>query len=153
MKVPVCLLQLLLLHHCLQHHPVHHHHNQLDLQPKARWHSLCTNLRPQLDRTHLMRNWLKWLHVNSNYVQLWMTERSFPHALDPMYAIPSRKTLSHQMIPSLYDRERAPLQERNQQFAWLLTAGHDPESLKPCKLFATLLKFQNSVLASGFHCK
>jgi len=38
--------------------------------------------------------------------------RRFVHALNPMYAIPCRKTLSQKTIPGLYDRERASLQER-----------------------------------------
>ncbi|XP_056269527.1 zinc finger BED domain-containing protein 4-like [Pseudoliparis swirei] len=38
--------------------------------------------------------------------------RRFIHALNPMYAIPSRKTVSQGIIPGLYDRERATLQER-----------------------------------------
>lgn len=33
--------------------------------------------------------------------------RKFIHALNPMYAIPSRKTLSQKIIPSLYDRDHA----------------------------------------------
>lgn len=38
--------------------------------------------------------------------------RRFIHALNPAYAIPSRKTLSQKIISGLYDRERASLQER-----------------------------------------
>ncbi|XP_051778436.1 E3 SUMO-protein ligase ZBED1-like [Erpetoichthys calabaricus] len=38
--------------------------------------------------------------------------RTFTHALNPFYVIPSRKTLSHKIIPNLYDRKRASLQER-----------------------------------------
>ncbi|XP_051935570.1 E3 SUMO-protein ligase ZBED1-like [Hippocampus zosterae] len=41
--------------------------------------------------------------------------RRYTHALNPMYAIPSRKTLSQRIIPGLYDRERAALQERVQK--------------------------------------
>ena len=38
--------------------------------------------------------------------------RKFIHVLKPMSAILSRKTLSQKIIPGLYDRERASLQER-----------------------------------------
>ena len=38
--------------------------------------------------------------------------RSFIQALNPTYVPPSRKTLFQQIIPRLYDRERASLQER-----------------------------------------
>ncbi|XP_023201057.1 zinc finger BED domain-containing protein 1-like [Xiphophorus maculatus] len=38
--------------------------------------------------------------------------RSYCHALNPMYALPSRKTLSQKIIPGLYDAARASLQER-----------------------------------------
>ncbi|KAL6463245.1 hypothetical protein MHYP_G00276360 [Metynnis hypsauchen] len=38
--------------------------------------------------------------------------RSYSHALNPMYAVPSRKTLSQKIIPGLYDAARASLQER-----------------------------------------
>lgn len=41
--------------------------------------------------------------------------RSYSHALNPMYVLPSRKTLSQTTIPRLYDRERASLQERVQK--------------------------------------
>lgn len=33
--------------------------------------------------------------------------RSYTYALNPMYTLPSRKTLSQKIIPGLYDRERA----------------------------------------------
>lgn len=38
--------------------------------------------------------------------------RSYSHALNPMYALPSRKTLSQKIIPGLYDTARASLEER-----------------------------------------
>ncbi|XP_037389052.1 E3 SUMO-protein ligase ZBED1-like [Pygocentrus nattereri] len=38
--------------------------------------------------------------------------RSYSHALNPMYVVPSRKTLSQKIIPGLYDAARASLQER-----------------------------------------
>lgn len=38
--------------------------------------------------------------------------RSYTQDLNPMYVLPSRKTLSQKTIPRLYDRERASLQER-----------------------------------------
>lgn len=41
--------------------------------------------------------------------------RSYSHALNPMYVLPRRKTLSQTTIPRLYDRERASLQERVQK--------------------------------------
>ncbi|XP_051241559.1 E3 SUMO-protein ligase ZBED1-like [Dicentrarchus labrax] len=38
--------------------------------------------------------------------------RSYTRALNPMYALPSRKTLSQKIFPGLYDKERALLLER-----------------------------------------
>lgn len=38
--------------------------------------------------------------------------KSFTHALNLMYAIPSRKILSQKIIPSLHDKEHASLQEK-----------------------------------------
>ncbi|XP_037389152.1 E3 SUMO-protein ligase ZBED1-like [Pygocentrus nattereri] len=38
--------------------------------------------------------------------------RSYSHALNPMYVVPSRKTLSQKIIPGLYEAARASLQER-----------------------------------------
>lgn len=38
--------------------------------------------------------------------------RSYTHALNPIYAIPSKNTLSQTIIPRLYDRDRASLRER-----------------------------------------
>lgn len=38
--------------------------------------------------------------------------RSFTNALNPSYILPSRKTLSKSLIPQLYDKTRAALQER-----------------------------------------
>lgn len=38
--------------------------------------------------------------------------KKFTRALNPVYSIPSRKTLSQKMIPDLYQKERASLQDR-----------------------------------------
>lgn len=63
--------------------------------------------------------------------------RRFTHALNPMYAIPSRKSLSQKIIPGLYNRERASLQETVKK---QLTAGHPEPPHPTCQLHATLLK-------------
>ncbi|XP_077155210.1 E3 SUMO-protein ligase ZBED1-like [Ranitomeya variabilis] len=43
--------------------------------------------------------------------------KSFVHALNPVYALPTRKTLSQTLIPKLYERERASLQGKVQMAA------------------------------------
>lgn len=70
--------------------------------------------------------------------------RSYTHALNPMYVLPSRKTLSKKIILQLYYEKHVLLLERVKKKTPLpfvsTTAGHSELPHPTCQLHATLLK-------------